>query len=134
MVVQHRAEFFDEIVDVFKFAIDRRESDEGDLVDLPQQIEDFLADVSSRDFVLEIVVNVGFNFVDQRLDVFLTDWSLVTCFFKSGSNLLFVERDSRAVLLDDFDQGLLDLFVGREAAFALHALAAPPDDGRFAGA
>src|ERR1700722_4904949 len=45
---QHRFEFFDEVVDVFELAVDRREADESDLVDGAEAVEHLFADVAGR--------------------------------------------------------------------------------------
>ena len=133
---EHRFQLFDKVVHVLEFAIDRREADEGDLVDIPQDVEDSLADVAGGDFAIEVAGDVRFDFADNLFDLLVADRPLIACLFESAANPFAVERDSRAIFLDDAERRFFDLLVSGEAAAAglIQTFPASANGELFAGA
>src|SRR5262249_8750033 len=118
---EHRFQFFDEVVDVLELAVHRSEPDERHLIDVAEHAEDPLADAPRRDFALEVLVDVGFDFADDSLDLLFTHRALVARLLEPRADLLAVEGHPRSVLLDDLQGRLFDLLVRRKppAAFAV---------------
>src|SRR5690606_8605306 len=124
---QHRLQFLDEVVDVFKLAVHRRKPHKRHLVHFPQGIEHPLADDPRGDFPLEILVNVRLDLADDPLDVVGADRPFVARLLQPRADLLPVERHARPVFLDHLQRRFFDLFVGRVPPAAFQTLATPAD-------
>src|SRR5262245_41878802 len=75
---EHGFQLFHEVVDVLELAVHRGEPHERHLIDVAEHAEDPLADAPRRDLALEVLVDVGFDFADDPLDLLFADGALVT--------------------------------------------------------
>jgi hypothetical protein len=72
------SEFLHEILSITETAIDTRESDKSDFVQLPQVLHAQIADLSGCDLALVVIENVRFNLNGKLLNRLLLDLSLPT--------------------------------------------------------
>ena len=123
---QQWPERIDKVIQAVKFAIDTREADERDMVQLMQVFEDELANAGAFDLRLEAGEQLIFEFLDGRVDLAIADRSFPTRPPNPSADLLPIVGHAGAVFLDHFECGVLDGLIGCEAAAAVVADATPP--------
>ena len=120
-----------EVGDVLEAAVDRREADVGDLVELVELLHHHLADLPRRDLALAERQHLRDDALDRLVDELGRHRPLVQRALEAVAQLADVEVGARAVGLDDLRQPQLDRLVGGEALLAAGAAAAAAD--RVAG-
>lgn len=124
---EHRLQFVHKIVYVLELAIDAGKADIGDLIYQPQMLHDDLADLVGGDFRIEAVVDFPFDNFNECPDLIVADRAFPAGFFQSGTYFFRVKRFATAILLDDFDVGLFDVLIRREASLAIQTLPSTTD-------
>src|ERR1700693_2784512 len=79
------------------------------------------------------MINVRFYVANNGFDLTFAHRTLVTGLLEAGPDFLAIERDPRAVFLDDFQGRFFDFLVSRKSPLANQAFAAPPDHKVLAG-
>src|SRR6266511_3559030 len=120
-------ELAEELVHVLEFPIHRSEPDVGDLVELPEVINDVCADVVRRHFSFLGVVEKGLDFIDDRVELRRSDGPLFAGLHEASAELLPIEILPPTVLLDDHVRDFLDRLIRRETAAARFAFPAAAD-------
>src|SRR5262245_22163814 len=120
-----------EIVDVLERAIDRREPDIGDVIELVELLHHHVPDLARRHFAHAEPEQILDDSLDRGVHLLLGHHALVQRLVKAGDQLLAVEIRTPAVLLDDLRQAQLDGLVGREALAARRTTPPPAHAGAF---
>ena len=118
VLVQNRADFFKEIVDVAKLPIDAGEPDVGHIVDLNQLLHDHLADLLAVDLGASENINTLNNFDYRFFNRVGGDGAFPACSLDSLANLFRAKQLARVILFDNLNLKLANSFVSRKAFFA----------------
>ena len=116
-----------EIADVFEFAVDAGEADEGHLIERPQFLHEQVAEIFAVDFRIEVGVGVVFDGGDDGFQLLVADRTLPAGFAQADFDFFALERLAHAVFLDDVQHRFFDPFVRGEASAAMHAFPAATD-------
>src|SRR5262249_31686698 len=117
-----------ELRDVLEGLVDRGKAYVGDLIQPLEMIHHQLADLTAADLLLGSLVQPGLDVGHHLVDTGQADRPLGARLEDGGPQLLAIELFPAAVLLGDVKRHVLDVLVGRVAAAALQALAAPADE------
>lgn len=126
-------EFVHELINVLELAVDRREPDIGNLVELVQLLHDFFADDPTFNFTFAHLLDPLLDAIRDVLDRGRADGSFLAGFLEAGQDFRAVERLAPPVFLHDYRENFFNPLVGRIAAFTAETLAAPSNDLAFLG-
>lgn len=131
LLVEELRDLIDERADVLELTVDRSEADIGDFVDVLEFFHGELADLPGGDFLLEGVLQLGFDVGNGFFDDFDRDRTFLTGAQQAVEQLDAVETLASAVFLDDDQRDGLDDLIGRKAFATLRAFPATTDAFAF---
>ena len=120
----HGADFLEELVEVLKILVYGSETDACDFIKIAERFDRAGADFNGRNFAVVIVFNGEYEFVDESVDLFLSDGAFPACFFDAGAEFFPVEVLPGAVAFDYFEFIRHDFFAGGESESAVGTFAA----------
>src|SRR5215469_1206832 len=126
-ILQQIFQLAHELLYILKVHVHRSEAHIRHFVECLQLLHDHFADLGSCQFTLGGVVDHRLDLVDNPFQLRRSHRPLLACFQKPLQYFLPFETLPPSVLLDDHIRNFINAFVGREAAVALQAFAAPAD-------
>jgi hypothetical protein len=126
-IIQNGLQFIHEVMHVLELTIHRRKAYKRDLVEISQGTEDEFADQARRNFSFAIFVDRRFNVTNEQINLFRTNRACVAGLLHSRADLFPIKGNSSAILLDDTDGRLFNLFVRCKSALAAEAFATATD-------
>src|SRR5262249_26158645 len=118
------------ILRLAEIAIDRREADIGDVVELAQMLHHHLADGLRRDVAFAEVFQLAHDLGHELLDAIRIDIPFAKRDLDRAHQLVAVERHAASVALDHHELTQLHALECRETEIAGQADAPAPDRGR----
>jgi hypothetical protein len=125
--------FVDEIGRFLKAAIDAREANVGDFVNLPQTVHDKFADKIRRDFSVVFIRRSRGNPIHKFFHDLGTDGTFLAGFFDAGQKFFFGKFFVPTVVFQDHQAFVFDFLISGEAMAAFEAFAASANRGAFPG-
>src|SRR5215831_16395372 len=115
------------LADILEIPVDGSEANVSDFVDVLQPVHDEFTEFGSGPFPLRRIYDKLLNFIHDLFHTSHGDGPLLASPQYPSQYLLPFKLLQAAVFLDDHVWDLIDTLIGREAFFALQALAAPAD-------
>ena len=123
-LLSQRFQLVHELVDVFELAVDRGETNIGDLIQLMKLFHQLFTDDPALDFGFAHFLNAFLDAIRHVFDGGGTDRPFFAGLLEAGENFCTVERLPAAVLLHHHGKDFLDTFVGGVATLAAETFAA----------